>query len=167
MVIWMDSPLLLKSQEYAINHFLNFYDNVGYPISLARGAYWLGKSYQALGDKENSFKYFKQGSKFLTTYYGQLSFNEINKNGEFTLSDESNYSNEYEKEFLKNRLIRNVKILKELDHTKYSKAIIKHLAQLDIDKGSEVLAAKLATEVERYDYAIQISKKASYEKDFF
>ena len=146
--------------------FLNFYDNVGYPISLARGAYWLGKSYQALGDKENSFKYFKQGSKFLTTYYGQLSFNEINKNGEFTLSDESNYSNEYEKEFLKNRLIRNVKILKELDHTKYSKAIIKHLAQLDIDKGSEVLAAKLATEVERYDYAIQISKKASYEKRF-
>ncbi len=32
----------LKSQEYAINHFLNFYDNVSYPISLARGAYWLG-----------------------------------------------------------------------------------------------------------------------------
>ena len=27
----------LKSPEYAINHFQNFYNNVGYPISLARG----------------------------------------------------------------------------------------------------------------------------------
>ena len=36
----------------------------------------------------------------------------------------------------------------------------------DINNGSEVLAAKLATEIGRYDYAIQISKKASYEKRF-
>ena len=32
----------LNSPEYAIGHFENFYNNVGYPISLARGAYWLG-----------------------------------------------------------------------------------------------------------------------------
>ena len=51
--------------------------------------------------------------------------------------------------------------------TKYSKDILKHLAELNIEKGSEVLAAKLATEVDRYDYAIQISKKASYEKRFY
>ena len=157
----------LKSQEYAINHFLNFYDNVGYPISLARGAYWLGKSYQALGDDQNAKKYFKEGSIFLTTYYGQLSFREINGDLEFSLEDQSIFENNYDKEFKKNKLVRLVKILKELDQTKYSKSIIKHLATLNIDSGSEVLAAKLATEVERYDYAIQISKQASYEKRFF
>ena len=41
------------------------------------------------------------------------------------------------------------------------------MADLDIEKGSEVLAAKLATEIGRYDYAIQVSKKASYEKRFY
>ncbi len=157
----------LKSQEYAINHFLNFYDNVSYPISLARGAYWLGKSYKATGNNKKSEEYFKQGSKFLTTYYGQLSFKELNYGGEFTLNEESNYTKDYEKEFLKNKLVRTVRILKELNHTKYSKDVLKHLASLNIDEGSEVLAAKLATEVERYDFAIQISKKASYEKRFY
>ncbi len=157
----------LKSQEYAINHFLNFYDNVSYPISLGRGAYWLGKSYQATGNIKKAEEYFKQGSKFLTTYYGQLCFKEINYGGEFTLKEEATYSKDYEKEFLKNKLVRVVKILKELDHTKYSKDVLKHLAGLKIDQGSEVLAAKLATEIERYDFAIQISKKASYEKRFF
>jgi soluble lytic murein transglycosylase len=157
----------LDSPEYAITHFDNFYNNVGYPISLARGAYWLGRSYKALGDKENSKKYFKEGSAFLTTYYGQLSFNEINYGGEFTLKDQSNYSKEYEKEFNENKLIKHVILLKELDRTQYSKDIIKHLASLNIEKGSEVLAAKLATKIGRYDFAIQISKQASYEKRFY
>ena len=54
----------------------------------------------------------------------------------------------------------------ELDASQYAKDILKHLADLNIEKGSEVLAAELSTSVERYDFAIQISKKASYEKRF-
>jgi len=161
------SLAFLKSPEYAITHFENFYKNVGYPISLARGAYWLGRSYKALGDKEASKKYFEEGSVFLTTYYGQLSFNEINYNGEFFLKDQSQYSKEYEKEFNKNKLIKHVILLKELDRSQYSKDIIKHLALLNVAEGSEVLAAKLATKIGRYDFAIQISKQASYEKRFY
>ena len=53
-----------------------------------------------------------------------------------------------------------------MDRTKFSKDILKHLATLNIDKGSEILAAKLSTEVGRFDYAIQIAKQASYEKRF-
>tara|TARA_Y200000002_G_C22668451_1_gene658957 strand:- start:44 stop:2293 length:2250 start_codon:yes stop_codon:yes gene_type:complete len=157
----------LKSQEYAINHFLNFYDNVSYPISLGRGAYWLGKSYKATGNNNKAEEYFKQGSKYLTTYYGQLCFKELNYGGEFTLKENSDYSKDYEKEFMQNKLVRTVRILKELNHTKYTKDVVKHLAGLNIEEGSEILAAKLATEIERYDFAIQISKKASYEKRFY
>ena len=156
----------LKSPEYSIKHFENFYLNVGYPISRARGAYWIGRAYKTLGDQINSKKYFEEGSVFLTTYYGQLSFKELNSNSSFTLKDDGKYEKEFEKEFYNNKLIRHVKLLKELDSIKYGKDIIKHLASIDIDKGSEVLAAKFATEMERYDYAIQISKQASYQKRF-
>ena len=157
----------LKSPEYAISHFQNFYNNVGYPISLARGAYWLGATYKTLGDKDSSYKYFSEAAKFPMTYYGQLAFNEIKPGENFELIDESRFNKDYEKEFRKNRLINHVILLTELNASQLSKDIIKHLATLDIDKGSEVLAAKLATEVERYDFAIQISKQASYEKRFF
>ena len=57
--------------------------------------------------------------------------------------------------------------MKELNKTSLSKDILKHLASLDSENGSEVLAAELATKIGRYDFAIQISKKASYEKRFF
>jgi len=157
----------LNSPEYAINHFQNFYNNVGYPISLARGAYWLGASYELLGEKDLSKQFFSEAAKFPMTYYGQLAFNKINPGGNFELKDQSFFDKEYEKEFKKNKLIRHLILLKELNATQLGKDIFKHLANLNIEKGSEVLAAELATSLERYDFAIQISKKASYEKRFY
>ena len=157
----------LNSPEYAINHFQNFYNNVGYPISLARGAYWLGVSYELLGENELSKQFYLEAANFPMTYYGQLAFNKINPGGNFELKDQSSFDKDYEKEFKKNKLIRHLILLKELNATQLGKDIFKHLANLNIEKGSEVLAADLATSLERYDFAIQISKKASYEKRFY
>ena len=41
----------LNNPNKAVNHFKSFYENVGYPISLARGAYWIGICYEKLGKK--------------------------------------------------------------------------------------------------------------------
>ena len=63
---FLNDPILAK------DHFNNFYQNVDYPISLARGAFWLGKTYEKLDDKEQSDRWYEEASKYLTTYYGQL-----------------------------------------------------------------------------------------------
>ena len=162
---WLALSFLNKN-ELAIGHFENFYNNVGYPISLARGAFWLGLAHEKNNNLNEAKKYFKEGSKFSNTYYGQLAFNKIKLGQEFKLSTEHKISDDYEKKFNKNKLIQHVRLLKEIDRTEFSKDILKHLASLDVQKGSEILAAKLSTEVGRFDYAIQISKQASYEKRF-
>jgi len=156
----------LKKENLAIDHFENFYKNVGYPISLARGAFWLGLAYEKTNNQDKAKKYYKESAKFTNTYYGQLSFNKIYSGQDFKLSSEFKITSGYEKEFNKNKLIRHVRLLKEMDRTKFSKDILKHLATLNVEEGSEILAAKLSTEVGRFDYAIQITKKASYEKRF-
>ena len=157
---FLDDPLLAK------DHFEKFYNNVGYPISIARGAYWLGKTYQKLGEKESSVKWFSESSKYLTTYYGQLSFLELNPNSTFELSKEIEIKKEYREYFFKKEIVKLIYLLHELDEDKYTKHILRHLAKDNIESGSEVLAAELATNIERYDFAIQISKLASYEKRF-
>ena len=126
----------------------------------------MGRTYKIINNKQKSEEWFKEGAKYLNTYYGQLSFLEINPNEAFTLSEQFKVSEKYKKEFNKSSLIKSVLLLKELDKTKYSKDFLKHLATLNINEGSEILAGKLATEIGRYDYAIQISKQASYEKRF-
>ena len=157
----------LEDPNMALQHFQNFYNNVGYPISLSRGAYWIGHTYKKLKNKQKSEEWFKEASKFLNTYYGQLAFVEIKPGQAFSLIDQPLPSDKYIKEFNKNPLIKIVKLLKELNKTKYSKDFVKHLATLNVENGSEILSGKLAIEIERYDYAIQISKEASYEKRFY
>jgi soluble lytic murein transglycosylase len=72
----------------------------------------------------------------------------------------------YKKYFYKKELVKIVHLLDELNKNKYTKDILRHLANDNIDSGSEILAAELATNISRYDFAIQLSKLASYEKRF-
>ncbi|MDC3069403.1 lytic transglycosylase domain-containing protein [Candidatus Pelagibacter sp.] len=157
---FLDDPLLAK------DHFENFYNNVGYPISTSRGAYWLAKTYQKLGKNELANDWFSKAANFLTTYYGQLAFMELNPNETFELSKDIEVSKEYKDYFFKKELVKTIYLLDELNEDKYTKHILRHLANDDINNGSEVLAAELATSIDRFDFAIQIAKLASYEKRF-
>jgi len=156
----------LKDPLIAKDHFQNFYNNVSYPISTARGAYWLGRTYEKLSDKEQSRKWYKEASKYLTTYYGQLAFLEINPKGKFELKKDMIVDEKYRQIFFSKELVKITYLLDELQTDKYSKFILRHLANDNISKGSEILAAELATNIERYDFAIQVSKISSYQKRF-
>ena len=157
---FLNDPLLAK------DHFEKFYDNVGYPISVARGAYWLGRTYKKLNYEELSVKWFTEAANYLTTYYGQLAFMEINPGKKFELSKDIEVEKDYRKTFFKRDIVKLIYLLDELDEDKYAKFMLRHLANEDIENGSEILAAELATNIDRYDFAIQISKIASYEKRF-
>tara|TARA_B100001094_G_scaffold329433_1_gene392177 strand:+ start:45 stop:2258 length:2214 start_codon:yes stop_codon:yes gene_type:complete len=157
---FLNDPLL------AINHFNNFYQNVGYPISLSRGAYWLGRSYEKIGEKKLSTKWYEKASIYLTTYYGQLAHLKIKPNQNFELAEQQKITDEYRKYFYKKDLVKIVHLLDELNKDKYTKSILKYLANDNIINGSEILAAELSTNISRYDFAIQIAKTASYEKRF-
>ncbi len=157
---FLDDPL--RARE----HFKSFFENVGYPISLSRGAYWIARSYEALNDTVTANKYYKIASSYPTTYYGQLSHLKIFENEKYILSNSSKVDENYKKDFFKKDLYRLVHLLHELDKDKYTKHILRYLALDNIDKGSEILSAQLATDILRYDFAIQISKIASYEKRF-
>ena len=157
---FLNNPLLAK------DHFENFYNNVGYPISMARGAYWLGRSFKKLGNEEQSINWFKEASKYLTTYYGQLAFMELNPNNNFELAKDKIVEKEYREYFFKKEIVKMIYLLDELNEDKYTKHMLRHLANDNVENGSEILAAELATNIERFDFAIQIAKIASYEKRF-
>ncbi len=157
---FLDDPIL------AVEHFQNFYNKVSYPISLSRGAYWLGRSYERTGNIELQKKWYKEATKYLTTYYGQLAYLKISPNESFNLDLDQSVNKDYKNKFSEKGLVKIVHLLNELNKDKYTKHILRYLALDNIEDGSEILAAELATNISRYDFAIQISKLASYEKRF-
>ena len=156
---FLNNPILAK------DHFENFYNNVGYPISLSRGAYWLGRSYEKI-NKNLANKWYEEATKFLSTYYGQLAYLKLYPNEPFELPEQLNVDKKFKKSFYESDLVKIVYLLDELNKDKYTKHILRYLATTNITQGSEILAAELATTISRYDFAIQIAKLASYEKRF-
>ena len=166
---WMSGWIafsFLKDPLLAEEHFKRFYENVGYPISLARGAYWLGRTYEKMGNRELSEKWYKESAKYLTTYYGQLSHLKVYPNQKFALYNPMQVDIKISEDFYRKKLVAIVHLLDDLKKEKYAKYILRFLANENINEGSEILAAKLATDISRFDFAIQISKIASYEKRF-
>ncbi|MFV9875455.1 MAG: lytic transglycosylase domain-containing protein [Rickettsiales endosymbiont of Dermacentor nuttalli] len=62
----------LNNPELASRHFYTFYNNVKFPISLSRGAYWSAITYTKLNDKQLAEEWYKIAASYPYTFYGQL-----------------------------------------------------------------------------------------------
>jgi len=152
----------LDKPDVAIEHFKKMYNAVGYPISKSRGAYWIGRGYEKINNLNEANKWFKIASEFNATFYGQLSASKIGKEKIKIINQYSLDKQEYKK-FLKTELARAAILLYELKRSSDAKDIIKHFGAEDSKLESRILAGALSQQIERFDYAIQISKQASYE----
>ena len=154
----------INQTDVALNHFLKMNAAVTYPISKARAAYWIGRTYKKLGQTTQANTWFRTGSQYGATFYGQLSHIELNEK-KFSISNSFKFNEDKYEEFKKNNpQAKAVIILKELNRTRYSKDILRHLGDVEQNRTFEEIsmAGLLAQEIERLDFAIQIAKNASY-----
>jgi soluble lytic murein transglycosylase len=150
--------------DVALGHFLRMNAAVTYPISKARAAYWIGRTYKKLGQASQANSWFRTGSQYGTTFYGQLSHIELNEK-RFTINNNFKFNEDKYEEFKKNNpQAKSVVVLKELNRTRYTKDILRHLGDPEQNRTFEEIsmAGVLAQEIERLDFAIQIAKNASY-----
>jgi len=72
---WMSGWIALRfidNPKIAYAHFDNLYRNVTQPVTLSRGAYWLGMAAQADGDRLKAIEWYKIATKYPVFFYGQL-----------------------------------------------------------------------------------------------
>ncbi len=68
---WM-SLRFLRNPKQAERHFATFCSHVQSAISKARGAYWMGRTYEDLKKVALAKKWYQKAAQYKTTYYGQL-----------------------------------------------------------------------------------------------
>ncbi|TMJ76025.1 MAG: lytic transglycosylase domain-containing protein [Alphaproteobacteria bacterium] len=62
----------LHDNKLALGHFEALAKAADGPLSHARGQYWLGRTYEALGDKAKAQEHYKAASTYFDTFHGQL-----------------------------------------------------------------------------------------------
>ncbi len=84
---WMSGWIALRfldQPSVALKHFYAMKAVVKTPISLSRHYYWLGRSFDALGDKTNAAANYQAAADYPTTYYGGLAARAIGQALDFT-----------------------------------------------------------------------------------
>ncbi len=163
---WMAGWIALRfldDKQVALNHFLRMYEGVSFPVSRARGAYWAGRAYEALGDGEKAALWYGNAAQHVTTFYGQLAEGRLRQNNAWPLPADPLPTAEDIKAFEKNELTRAVRMLAELGQHDQIRPFVVRLAEQAKTPGAKALAANLAASLGRPDVAVTVARRTERE----
>ena len=89
---WLSGYLALEklnNAELALKHFKNFLVAVDAPISLGRGLYWLGRTYEKQGKMDVAQQIYQIGADRWETYYGLLAAEKVGRTVDMTVLNTS------------------------------------------------------------------------------
>jgi soluble lytic murein transglycosylase len=150
----------LDEPKIARDHFKKMYDGVSFPVSRARGAYWLGRSYEAQSNTEQATVWYTAAANHPTAYYGQLAAAKLEPGAGLRLHPEAAIPEDIRQRFNAHELVRAVRMLASAGEEKRLRSIILRIASLDEAPGWQALTARLARLSRRPDLAIRVAKNA-------
>ncbi len=151
----------LKQPEIARDHFQDVYDSSQTPMSRARGAYWLGRSYEALGQKTEAEQAYEDAAALNVTYYGELATMRIFANPVMRVQPEPAIPAPARNSFFDRDLIRAIEHLYNLGDHERTRIFFKAAVDAAQQRAEFVMLTELAYRLHHPDYAIQAGKAAN------
>lgn len=149
----------LKKPALAKPHFETLYKLAHYPVSWARGAYWLGRTAEARGDQVAAQKWYQTAARYVQTYYGQFALAKLGRK-QLVLPARTAITPASRAAFNRKELVRAVRRLHALKQRSVARWFV--FAAFDNAKNAaeRALASRLGIEVERLEAAVRTAKNA-------
>ena len=144
----------------ARRHFTNMHGAVRYPISVSRGAYWLGRVAEAAQDEEARRTWYAAAAKHARAYYGQLAAARLSPGASLPIAREPEPSIDERLAFDAHELAVVVRMLGENGAHDYLKPFVLALAAARPEPAWKSLTARLARLSGRPDLSVHIAKRA-------
>lgn len=153
-LVYMEKPA--KAYEY----FLQLEKAVSYPVSKARAYYWLARSAEANGQKEQALQWYRAGAEHNTTFYGQLSAAKLQKKAPLLLPQNIQPAPAQLQQFQNDARVKVVYMLAEMGKEDEAYTFIRHLIEGSRNSAAAKMTAELALTFNRQDLVLQASKEA-------
>ena len=119
----------INKPEVAVKHFSNILPMISNKNFLSKILYWHARSLERLEKFKDAEKYYQKGSIYVSTFYGQLSAERINKNSlDLSLLKDSSFDCE-KVDILKNSIINQGKKLLDADRLVLGVRFFKHATE--------------------------------------
>lgn len=150
----------LNDPEAALPHFYRVYDAVAFPVSLSRGAYWVGRALEEGGDSELAKNWYEKAAVHITTYYGQLALAKLTGDTIPQLPLDPVPTVSERSSFHQNRLAKVVRMLAEIGDKDYLRRFVLAAAKASDFATERHLAAEMVSKFNRADLGVWIARRA-------
>lgn len=150
----------LNDPKTALAHFNRFRDAVATPISYGRAGYWLGRTYEALGNKTAANAAYAFGASYQTSFYGQLAAEKIAEPPDPSLAGKVAPSDWRQGSFVNSSVFHAAILFHYADNGLRAEQFLSQLAETQDASGLQQLA-DLAMELGRPHIALRLSKQAA------
>ncbi len=151
----------LHDYDIAFGHFRRLYDNVRYPVSRARGAYWSARAAAARGKIDVATRYYRLAAAHPTTYYGQLATLRMRGGNQLVLPPTPSSNGVERTRFAANELVRVIRLLAELGENRRVRPFALRLVDLAEAPAEYHLVAALVAELGLPNIAVAVAKWAA------
>ncbi|MBY8976444.1 lytic transglycosylase domain-containing protein [Rhodobacteraceae bacterium NNCM2] len=150
----------LQDPGRAAGHFERFAASVETPISRGRAGYWVGRSYEALGDQAKAREWYKMGAEHQTSFYGQLAAAKIDAPGDVALTE--NVVGDWNASpAMQDDDVRMAAIMHYANQEQLAFATFSALSKRLTDRGELAALGALTLELQRPHYAVRVAKSAA------
>ncbi len=146
----------LDQPDVALDHFMTFFDGVGYPISRARGAYWAGRAAEAMGNANQAQYWYDIAADHGNTFYGQLGAHKINVEPRFAPVPQPTEA--HTNTFAADELTTLVRQLAEIDERSVARSFLLQIGENAETPETLHLTAQFALVLGRPDLAVAVAK---------
>lgn len=154
----------LKDGEAALPHFEKVYDTVQMPLSLAKGAYWVGRTTEALGRPDIANEWYTRAAAYPTTYYGQLSLSRIKNAPIPQLPHDPVPTPDERAAFEAKELTTALKLVLEVDAKSYQRAFAIALADSSDLAADRHMVGEITTRYRRPDLGVVVARQSARDK---
>jgi len=157
----------LKDAQAALPHFLKLSGGVSRPISMSRARYWLGRTYEVLGDNAAAWQQYKAASGASETFYGQLALARIDDTPLLHVTSARAEAAPSAAAFERDDLVRAMRVLADLGAQDLLRAFALRYQELHPDLGHVKQLAQVLTEMGFRDVALRVAKVTGYDGPTF
>lgn len=156
---WLSLEFLGNARD-AHAQFSGMYNDVKFPVSRARAAYWAGRAAEKAGDRENARGWYAAAEAYPTTFYGQMAAGRLNAGKPLKFPAETTVSNEERRRFKNDEITRAIRLAAEAHAVDVATVLLHH--QIDNAKGpgQAALAAELSSDVHSVMFGVRTAKRA-------
>jgi soluble lytic murein transglycosylase len=150
----------LKDAKTGYRHFERYFNGSDTPISKGKAAYWAGVAADKLGKTAVALDWFKKGSQYDSSFYGQLADAKLGEVPGASLPPMPGVEDSLYAGFANGEIARIVRALAGTGDRKRTFVFFDFLLDQGQDQAHYLSAGRLATELGRWDLVVKTGKDA-------